>query len=82
MNNFFRFTVYGELYTGYTIIAIAERGDLFTSAMSAKIIETAKEIIQEGHQLRGRLVGAHLGEADNVGEQNAEIYFKFLKYFL
>ena len=55
------------------VVAVAERGDLFTAEVVAEVVEAAEEVVEQPHQLRRRLVRAHLGEAHDVGEQDAHV---------
>ena len=58
--------------TWNAVVAVTKGWDLFAAALCAKVIEPAEEVVEESDKLRGRLVRAHLGEADDVGEQDAE----------
>ena len=61
------------LLTGDAVVAVAERGDLFTAQVVAQVVEPAEEVVEQPHELRRRLVRAHLGEAHDVREQDAHV---------
>ena len=55
------------------VVAVSERGDLFTAEVVAEVVEAAEEVVEQPHQLRRRLVRTHLGEAHDVREQDAHV---------
>jgi len=55
------------------VVAVAERADLLTAVTLTQVVEPTKQVVQQHHQVLGRLVGTHLGEAHDVREQDAYV---------
>ena len=57
----------------HAVIAVPQGADLLATALAADVVEPAEEVAQQADEVLGRLVGAHLGEADDVGEEDADV---------
>ena len=62
-----------EPLTRYTVVAVAQGGDLLTVALAAHSVEPPEQIVQEPHQLGGGLVARHPREAHDVRKQDRDI---------
>lgn len=59
--------------SSYTVIAVAKCRYLFAAVPPAEQVEASEKIVEQTNKLLGCFVGAHLREANNVSEQDADI---------